>query len=133
MEKTKIMVEFSISGDTFSPKLITQMLGITPDEQWSKGEKVKGRNYPRQHSCWSINTDYEVSMDVNDQLEKIREIFEPHIDVLKKIKKEFNLEYQFGIVPQIENNEIPSMYFNNYMLKFIHDIEAAIDIDLVEC
>ena len=133
MNKTEIMVEFSISGDNLIPEIITQKLGITPTEQWTKGEEVEGRSYPRRHSNWSIGTEYEVSMDIDDQLKKIYELLRSKLDILRELREEYRLEYQIGIIPRIMNNGIPSLHFDRWFLEFANNIEATIDIDLVNC
>jgi hypothetical protein len=125
------MVEFTIYGDKLVPQVITDRLGITPNEQWRKGEKVPGRSYPRRHSNWSLSTDYETSLDVDDQLKKIYNLLKTKIQILKEIKDEYNLGYQIVIIPNIEDNEIPYLHFDRWILEFINDIEATIDIDLM--
>lgn len=43
---------------------------------------------------------------------------------------ESNLEYIFGIVVNVENNEKPAMYFNIKFIEFANNINAEFYIDL---
>ncbi len=68
VEKTNIMAYFSVSGDNFNPNDITKELNLPPDEYWIKGDSVKGRhpNVKRRQTNWSICTEYEESLDINE-------------------------------------------------------------------
>lgn len=50
--------------------------------------------------------------------------------LLKKLEMESNLEYIFGIVVNVENNEKPAMYFNIKFIEFANHINAEFYIDL---
>ncbi len=71
MDKTNVMVEFNIIGDTFNPDIVTQKLIINPTEIWIKGEQIKDKDLYRKHTLWSKATKYEESLDINDQLKTI--------------------------------------------------------------
>ena len=40
------------------------------------------------------------------------------------------MTFHLRVVPKIEDNEKPSMFFGPYIIDFVHDIKATIDIDL---
>lgn len=132
MNKTNVMVEFTIVGDEFDPHLITEKLKIKPTQYWIKGEQVRGRNekIKRKETSWIISTGYEESLDINEQLEKIVELIKDKKTILKKLEMESNLEYIFGIVVNVENNEKPAMYFNRKFIEFANNINAEFYIDL---
>lgn len=130
MDRTNVMVEFIIIGEEFDPNFVTEKLNIEPDEFWVKGDAIKGRNIKRKDTTWSINTGYEESLDISEQLEKIINLINGKKNILKELKIEYNLEYVFGIVVNVEDNQKPSMYFNNMFIEFVNDIKAEFYIDL---
>ena len=130
MDKTSVKVEFTIIGDELIPKNATEKLKITPNQFWQEGEDIKGRQIKRKDTCWSINTGYEESNDINEQLFKIVGLLQDKKNILKELKSIHNLEYIFAIVVNIENNEKPEMYFNREFIKFANDIDAEFYIDM---
>lgn len=130
MDRTNVMVEFIIIGEEFDPNFVTKKLKIEPDEIWVKGDSIIGRNIERKDTTWSINTGYEESLDINEQLEKIINLINDKKNILKKLKAEYNIEYVFGIVVNVEDNQKPAMYFNNMFIEFVNDIKAEFYIDL---
>lgn len=130
MDKTNVMVKFSIVGEDFSLDEITKELNITPHQCWNKGDLVKGRPITRIETNWSINTGYEVSLDVNMQIRKIKDSLQSKVDILNKIKSRYNVEYLFIIVVKVENNEKPRMYFNTDFIEFVHSIGAEFYLDM---
>lgn len=130
MERTNVMVEFNIIGDIFDTDIITHRLSIQPNEHWMKGDKVKDKDIERVDTCWTVHTEYEESIDINEQLKKILNILIPKLNELKEVQSAYNLEYRFCIIINIENNEKPAMYINGEMIKFVYEINAEIDFDL---
>lgn len=132
MDKTNVMVEFVIIGDRFDPCMITEKLKIKPDQYWVKGDSIQGRDarVKRKDTSWIISTGYEESLDINEQLERIVELIKDKSIILKELERGFNLEYIFGIVVNIENNEKPAMYFNRDFIGFANEINAEFYIDL---
>jgi hypothetical protein len=49
---------------------------------------------------------------------------------LNELRERYNLSYTIGIVPKIENNEKPALYFERNIIDFAHEIKAVIDIDI---
>lgn len=129
MDKTNVKVEFSIFGDGFDPNTITDTLQITPTRTWLKGDNIKGDLF-RKETCWELATEYEESLDINNQIKKIKNLIQDRKDEVVKLIRQNNLECKLEVVINIENNERPAMYINNETIKFIHDIGAEIDFDL---
>ncbi|GAB1157139.1 DUF4279 domain-containing protein [Paenibacillus illinoisensis] len=129
MERTNVKVEFSIFGDQFDPNIITNTLLINPTRVWLKGDSIR-RDLVRKETCWEIATDYEESLDINDQIDKIKALIQDHKDQVIKLIKQNNLKCKFDVVINIENNISPAMYLNKNTIKFVCDLEAEIDFDL---
>ncbi|WP_438348010.1 DUF4279 domain-containing protein [Paenibacillus sp. FA6] len=129
MDKTNIKVEFSIFGDEFDPGIITDTLLITPTRTWFKGDNIRG-NLFRKETCWELATEYEESLDINDQIDEIKELIKNQEDEIVKLIRQNKLECKFDVVINIENNVKPAIYLNKEIIKFLHDLGAEIDIDL---
>jgi hypothetical protein len=130
MEQTNIMAKLSIYGDNFNPQVITDYLNIQPEEWWLKGDNVAGKATKRNKSCWRVSTGYQESLDVNNQLSEVIKLFQGKSDKLIELIHSHNLEVFIAIVVNIENNQKPAIYFDRRAIKFVHEIEAQIDIDL---
>ncbi|WP_197031728.1 DUF4279 domain-containing protein [Paenibacillus massiliensis] len=129
MDKTNVKVEFSIFGDQFDPNIITNTLLITPTRTWLKGDPIR-RDLFRKETCWELDTEYEESLNINDQIDKVRGLIQDKKDQVIRLIRENNLECKFEVVINIENNIKPAMYLNKETIKFIYDLGAAIDFDL---
>ncbi|CAM4274726.1 DUF4279 domain-containing protein [Saccharibacillus endophyticus] len=129
MERTNVKVEFSIFGEQFDPKILTQTLLITPTRTWFKGDPIR-RDLVRKETCWELSTDYEESLDINDQINKVKALIQDQKDKVVQLIKQNNLECKFEVVINIENNIKPAMYLNKDTIKFIYDLGAEIDFDL---
>ncbi|MBY0216252.1 DUF4279 domain-containing protein [Paenibacillus illinoisensis] len=116
-------------GDQFDPNIITNTLLINPTRVWLKGDSIR-RDLVRKETCWEIATDYEESLDINDQIDKIKALIQDHKDQVIKLIKQNNLKCKFDVVINIENNISPAMYLNKNTIKFVCDLEAEIDFDL---
>lgn len=130
MDKTSVRVEFRILGDNFDPNKITSELGINPNKQWTVGDKGKISNKIMECSCWEICTDYEESLDINNQLKKIIDVVKTKKQKLVEIKKQYSLEYIFGIIIRIENNMSPAVYINIEDIELASEIKAEFDFDI---
>lgn len=129
MESTNVKVEFSIFGDHFDPDIVTSTLLISPTRTWLKGDFIK-KELLRKETYWEFATDYEESSDINDQIDKVKNLLQDRKDQIVKLIEQNNLECKFEVIINIENNEKPAIYLNKDTIKFIHDLGAEIDFDL---
>lgn len=130
MDKTNVMVEFIMSGDKLDSNGVTEKLKIKPSKSWKKGEDIEGRKIKRIDSCWIINTNYEETYDINEQLFKIVRLLKDKKNILKELKNVYELEYFFEIVINVENNETPAIHFNKEFIEFANDIKSEFEIDM---
>lgn len=130
MDKTNVMVEFVMIGDKLDSNDVTEKLRIIPTKFWKKGDDIEGRKIKRVDTIWSINTEYEESYDINEQLFEMVGLIKDKKAILKELKSIYDLEYIFSIVINIYDNEKPVMYFNRDFVKFTNDIEAEFYIDM---
>lgn len=130
LEKTNVKVEFSIYGDDFNPDRITQRLNINPEKVWRKGEQVGKHNILRKENCWMISTDYQESLDINNQLNLILKLLGSVKEELITIKNEIMADFRIDIVINIEDNQTPAIYLDKEVIHFCNDYNIALDFDL---
>lgn len=130
MEKTNIMAEFIITGDYFEPKLVTEQIGIEPSGTYIKGEKIDDRDLYRKETCWFLETDYQESFDVNQQLNYLLNLLEPHIEKLKTLRMKHNLNFLFSFSIRVMNNESPAISIEQKAISITYDLKAEFDFDL---
>ncbi|OAX47550.1 DUF4279 domain-containing protein [Paenibacillus sp. AD87] len=130
MEKTNMMAEFIITGDHFEPKLVTEQIGIEPSGTYIKGEKIDDRDLYRKETCWFLETDYQESFDVNQQLNYLLNLLEPHIEKLKTLRMKHNLNFLFSFSIRVMNNESPAISIEQKAISITYDLKAEFDFDL---
>lgn len=124
MESTTVMVYFSIFGDEFPIDNVTEKLGIIPTETYEKGD------FLRKETSWDLSTGYQVSLDVNDQLQQIISKLQNKTSIINEIKETYSVECKFFIVVKIEDGNTPTLYLDKEAIKIASSIEAEFDIDL---
>ena len=75
MEMTKVMVYFNIKGGDFPLETVTELLGITPTNTMKNGELRSPEHPSYRFTSWSYGTDYEETLDIDNQLLPILEVF----------------------------------------------------------
>lgn len=120
---------FSIWGDVFEPDRITEILAIQPNRTWKKGDPIPKPVYRRNETSWRIETGYEKSYDINDQLYKLYEVLQEKVEALHRIKNDFGVSLQFMVVVKVRNEEKPAIHFQGDFIKLLHDMGADVDID----
>ncbi|WP_449622910.1 DUF4279 domain-containing protein [Robertmurraya sp. Marseille-Q9965] len=130
MNKTNILAEFNIIGDEYDIEVISEQLGIEPTNYYKKGDKILNKEIQRKETCWSISSGYQISLDINDQLEKILSIIKPKRKILNKLREQYKLDYKFIIVIRVEENQSPAIYLENEVIEFANNIKADFDFDL---
>ncbi|KAB1438063.1 DUF4279 domain-containing protein [Candidatus Galacturonibacter soehngenii] len=129
MDKTNLMVEFSIIGEDFNPEKITKMLMVEPTEYYMKGSKNE-RNFEMKESCWSISTGYVETLYVSELFDELLHKLTNKKEKIVKLKKEYNLTCKFFIVINIEENIKPAIYLDKEIVEFANFLEAEFDFDM---
>lgn len=132
LDKTQVMVYFSLFGDNFPIEIVTEKLEITPTETYIKGELISNRSFAhyRKETSWDLGTGYQVSLDVNDQLQQILCKLQGKASLINEIKEDFSIECKFIIVIKIEDGNTPALYLKKDIVKFASDVGAEFDVDL---
>jgi hypothetical protein len=129
LDKTNVKVEFILLGDNFNPDDITNKLSIRPTSKWKKGEILKNGRV-REYSGWEISTEYEESLDINDQLNQILIKIKDKRNEIFEISNNKDIECRFCVVVKIENGYTPAMTLNREVIQFAYEIGAEFEFDL---
>lgn len=133
MDKTKVMAYFSAFGDNFPLEEVTNGLDVEPTETYKKGDVIKTfatKILRRKETSWTLSTGYQESLDINKQLDVILKSLKEKTKELLQLKKKYDLQFQFMIVIEIENNDKPAMYLQKNIIDFSSSIDAEIQFDL---
>lgn len=129
MENTNIKIVFTISANMLDFNKITEKIGCRPNYIRKKDEILKnGRIFG--HDEWAIETDYEESLDVLIQLNKIVDTILNKSSIIKELCKEFNATCGFLIIINIENGIFPAMYLDSGFINFASSMNAEIGFDI---
>lgn len=129
MSKTQVKAYYSLFGDHFDPDEVSSKLEITPTSVTRKGDIINVKHrYPE--TSWTLGTDYEESLDVNDQLIKVMNVLKEKASQINTIQVQNQLKSKFFIVIVMENGYTPALYFDSDLIRFADSIHAEIDVDL---
>ena len=130
MEETTVCAQFILIGDeSFNPDIVTNTLAVQPTEIGRKGELIRNGRLKRRESFWEINTGYEQSHDINDQLGQLLDIIFPLKKKLKNIISNNSIHAKFGLVIKIEDGQTPAMYLKQNIIDLMSEIGIVIDFD----
>ncbi len=134
MEKTQVMVYFSMFADEFPLDAVTKQLGIEPTESYKKGDIIKKisptENHVRSYTRWKLSTGYQESLDVGGQMDMIIDQIGDKSAVINDLKRQFGLDCRFTIVIIMNNGYTPGLYLDQSIIAFANSINADFDIDL---
>jgi hypothetical protein len=132
---TRIASEFLLIGVGFNPDEITALLEIQPTGTWRLGDLVPRTALRRKHDAWFLSTGYENlddehSIDVMSQARCLFDRLQPATAKLIEICTRLKLESALNCVLYIEGNDRPAVYFEPYIVQWLAQLHAEIDIDL---
>ena len=130
MDKTNIKVEFTVISEDFDIDLLTIKWGIEPTQRYYKGDIIPRINRTREESIWRIETEYNESLDINDEVLKLMEKLYGKEEILKDLKNKHNLKYSICVVINVENNQTPAIYLTEEVINLFSLIGIYFEIDL---
>ncbi|MFC0237094.1 DUF4279 domain-containing protein [Fictibacillus phosphorivorans] len=132
MNETQVKVYFSLFGDDFSINEVTRRLEITPTESYKKGDSISANSsHRRKETSWEYGTDYQNSLDVNEQLQQVINRLREKCSIINTLQAEFGLTSKIYIVIAMENGQAPALYLEKDILTFASNIGAEIEVDFV--
>lgn len=133
MEKTSLYAYISFTGkedvDDFSVEVVTEMLGVQPTRILRIGERINDVR-TRSFTSWQYESETLETLDVDDVLLPILNVFQDKTDSINRIKKELNLNVKVALVITMIDGFTPGLVIYPEFSKFAADINAFIDIDM---
>ena len=120
---------FSFYSDYFDTDNVTKKLEIEPTSVIMKKEPV-----PKSTS-WNFQINAGSDIDLETPLAKMLDIFEPKIDVINQLKKEYTLNTTLRFVIDIDiHPDSPTPYFglNKKAIYFLDRTETEVDFDVYQ-
>lgn len=120
---------FRITGD-FDPDAVSDILELVPEDQWRIGDYRKdGTQYDFASWEFGICTEYDVVTE--NQMRKTIAPLLDKIDLLQKIRSEYDVCFTLEIVPTIYvGNPNPCLAPSLDIIDFCHETRTIIDIDM---
>lgn len=133
MEKTYLYAYIMFIGkddvDDFPVEVVTEMLGVQPTRIKRMGERLN-ELYTRSFTSWEYMSETLETLNVDDVLLPIFNVFHDKTDVINRIKKELHLDVKIAVVITMIDGFTPGLVIYPEFGKFISDIDALIDIDM---
>lgn len=128
-DKTKCYTYFCISGN-FEPDIISDMLNLKPEKAWKIGDKRQdGKAF--DFASWRFGTCDEYDVLVENQMQKTIAPLLEKINVLQKIKQDFDVTFTLTVVPSVRFDEpAPCLAPSLEVMRFCCDTGTEMDIDL---
>ncbi|WP_370568978.1 DUF4279 domain-containing protein [Fictibacillus sp. 23RED33] len=85
----------------------------------------------RKETNWEYGTDYQYSLDVNEQLQQVMNQLRDKCYVINELQAEFGLASKIYIVIRMVNGQAPALYLEKDILTFASNVGAEIEVDLL--
>ncbi|WP_137789198.1 DUF4279 domain-containing protein [Bacillus sp. E(2018)] len=132
MNETQVKVYFTLYGEAFPIDEVSQRLNILPTNSYKKGELISANSsLRRKETSWDYGTDYQYSLDVNEQLQQVMNPLRDKCSIINELQAEFGLASIIYIVIRMVNGQAPALYLKKDILTFASNIEAEIEVDLI--
>ena len=135
MDKTSLYAYILFSGnDDFPLDVVTERLGVQPTKTWKVGERVKP-NHPinqllRSYTGWHFEIETKESLETEDVLRPLLEVFQSKTDTINRLKEELILDVRLELVIQIYDGYTPGLVIYPEFSKFAAEINAFLDVDM---
>lgn len=139
MDKTQVMVYFSLYGDEFPIDYVTETLEIEPTKTYKKGDTIvrpfnqkvtSTKTHYRLETAWELSTGYQETFDVKAQMDQIIGQLKNKAALINQLKTKYELGCHYSIVIIMENGYTPGLHIDNEQIEFANRIKAECDIDL---
>ncbi len=132
MNETQVKVYFSLFGEDFPINEVTRRLEVTPTDSNKKGDLTSANSsIRRKETSWDYGTDYQYSLDVNEQLQQVMNQLRDKCSIIYELQAEFGLVSKIYIVIAMVNGQAPALYLEKDILTFASNIGAEIEVDFV--
>jgi hypothetical protein len=134
--RNEIIVRFCIwDFEDVTHDQLTQIIGVTPDKIYVKGEK-RNPNNPSgtaifKRNGWLKGSPLDKYSSFEDQLNSLLDLIEPKIQVLAAFSQSCAFEFSCAMYVYTGNGEsTPSMHLNERYNKVVKLLDVEFDLDL---
>jgi hypothetical protein len=128
--KSKISIEFILSGDEFDLLNISKELGINPTKEGKKGEKTPAPgNFFWKETFWVYSTGYRETWETSPLFMELIDLFEPKIPIIKSLIQTLHLSASVCFVISVEGTRTPIIFLDSHQISFLHELNATLDFD----
>ena len=120
---------FKIVGD-FNPTEISSLLKIKAEKSWRIGdERIDGSRY--DFALWETGRCNDYDIEVANQMRKTIASLMDKIDLLNKIRQEYDVSFYLEIVPTVyAEDSAPCLAPTLDVIDFCYATRTEIDIDM---
>lgn len=133
MEKITLYAYIRFTGnddvDDFPLEIVTERLNVTPTTAWKIGDKVN-QFRDRSFTCWKYESETLETLDSEDVLRPILNVFQSKTEAINQLKIELNLSVQIYLVITMIDGHTPGLTIFPEFSRFAAAINAFIDIDM---
>jgi hypothetical protein len=133
MEKTNLYAYIHFTGkddiDDFPVEVVTEMLGVQPTTILRMGERINDV-HTRSFTMWRYESGTIETLDTDDVLLPLLNVFQYKTDTINRIKEELNLNVRIELVINIINGYTPGLTISPEFGKFLSSIDASLGVDM---
>jgi hypothetical protein len=119
-----VRIDFQLLGTSIAPREISRLTGITPDTEFTRGERNPQLDLPRQN-VWSIQSRTE-SGDVAQHWQELESVLASSREQIRQIARTGTARMTIVIS---SSQRIPPITIPASMSEFAGFVDAVIDID----
>ena len=133
MEKTNLYAYIHFTGkddvDDFPVEVVTEVLGIQPTTILRMGDRINDK-HTRSFTSWKYESGTIETLNTDDVLLPILNVFQYKTDIINRIKEELNLNVRIELVITMMNGYTPGLVISPGFSRFASAINASIGIDM---
>ncbi|VTR43297.1 Uncharacterised protein [Sphingobacterium thalpophilum] len=111
--------------------VITNDLGLSPSKIFVKGERISPKiSKIRKRNAWIYGPSYGNTEDFETQLNKLLDVLEPRIPILKEYSKKYPCDFSLAYFCSALGYKPPLIHLGKRYHDFIREVDAEFDLDL---
>ena len=132
MDSTTLYAYIQFTGnDDFPLDVVTERLNVQPTRTWKVGDRVNEHTpLERFYTCWKYESEKLETLDPEEVLRPILDVFKLKVDVINQLKEQLDLSVHIELVIIMENGDTPGLVIYPELSAFAAAIDAFIDIDM---
>ncbi|RXM40328.1 hypothetical protein BOQ62_06370 [Chryseobacterium sp. CH21] len=132
MVKNDLNLRFNIwDYEDINDSEITESLNLIPYKIYSKGKQINPNSSKlSKRNGWIYGPSYGNEESFEEQMNKILDILEPKIPILKEYAKKYYCEFSCALFLNNREESAPWIHFDKRYNAFIREVDAEFDFDI---